>query len=179
MFKRHSLALLGSFCGLLIGCCEPEFTQSELPAEEDIGTQQAALGLAPCRHTPTGFPTDPTVDSLMVNNAEDMLWYSETPLPPEKQSEICISLEVAPSITWWKGITAINVNGEQLAHVETKDERKGPEVACFSTRRRDLPNLAIELAKAKFLGIPTGMYCAFDLSTRKGKQLTFYWEKDG
>jgi hypothetical protein len=81
-------------------------------------------------------------------------------------------------IRWWKGLRLITTDGLLVGVSETQDN-----VHTGATILLDVANLAdkkLELWKAKFLGVHTGMY-DLDLSVLSGfggKRFTFLWLKD-
>lgn len=100
------------------------------------------------------------------------------------QSEACppdrvrLTIELNGGITWWKGLHLFDrATGAERVLGETQDSQgaKGSEISLVELKTNDLV-----LAKAKFAGIHTHMYCLQDADRvlRGGTAYTFRWIKD-
>jgi hypothetical protein len=88
--------------------------------------------------------------------------------------EVEIVFKSAANVQWWKEVKAFNNQAQELGWLQTQDFAHGPasmRVAALST------NLLV-FSKGKLLGVHTGMYQVSDLSSKKGKRLTFEWRSD-
>jgi hypothetical protein len=129
--------------------------------------------------------------ATLVDNGEDRILVKQTSDPDLRfQSKIRINLETASTITWWKGLTATysqfvqyGSNDIVVASTSTQDATHNASTTFDLVKRDFSANgtsdyyYGLQLSKAKFLGIHTGMYC-LNLVGKVTSTLTFRWEKD-
>jgi hypothetical protein len=85
---------------------------------------------------------------------------------------IRIGLQLAPGITWWKGIQL-----DEIVVVQCQDSQN---YAVSQVGYEVFKNRHLNLWKAKFLGAHTPMYTVTDAATvmKPGSQYIFKWLKD-
>ncbi len=100
----------------------------------------------------------------------------QVPIGPDS---VEFALEVAPTITWWKGLKIYDRQGEMISLLATQDDDKGPKASGPMTSDRFGPRIEIEFLKAKAFGVHTGVgRVPLQLSDVLGFRTTFYWESD-
>jgi len=86
-------------------------------------------------------------------------------------------LELAPWITWWKGLQVVNDSGQQIGMVECQDSNKKSDViSCYAEDLEAGGKLI--LWKGKMLGIHTAMYEIANLEHVTGKRVRLRWSSD-
>jgi hypothetical protein len=96
--------------------------------------------------------------------------------PGDAPDEYAFTLELGPGITWWKGLIAVNDDGEQTQVAEVQD---GNNSADLLLTQEDIDDGAtLELWKGKAFNVHTHMYTLTDLSKAKGKHVTLTWKQD-
>ena len=97
---------------------------------------------------------------------------------PDEIEFVLASRNDSDPVRWWKGLRLVTTGGIQIGMSETQDDQhKGP---AMSLNVADIDDKKIELWKAKFLGVHTGMY-DLDLSLLAGfggRRFTFLWLQD-
>lgn len=89
-------------------------------------------------------------------------------------NSIKISLELAAHKSWWKGIQALDDNGDVIAEIGVDGRAPFNEMTVSATSTRYLV-----FGKAKLFGVHTWMYrLATENLHFEGKQLNFAWEAD-
>jgi hypothetical protein len=89
------------------------------------------------------------------------------------------ALEVAPAITWWKGLKIYDRQGGMISLLATQDDDKGPKASGPLAVDRFGTRIEIEFLKAKLLGTHTEVgRVPFQLSDLRGFRTTFYWQND-
>lgn len=104
----------------------------------------------------------------------DMIWLEDRPLDEGEAIEIVFKL--GGGVTWWKEVKAVGHDNRPIPNkrIERSGSRRGP--VSFRVRATDVQ--CFVFSKAKFLGIRTAMYSVGAPGQKKGRQLTFSWNKD-
>jgi hypothetical protein len=98
---------------------------------------------------------------------------------PIGSDSVEFALEVAPAITWWKGLKIYDRQGDMISLLATQDGDKGPKSSGPLTSARFGPQIEIEFLKAKAFGAHTGVgRMPFSLADVRGFRTIFYWESD-
>lgn len=84
----------------------------------------------------------------------DVIIARQTPLSDPNALEI--GLEIAPHLTWWKGIDVLDDNGAVITSLQVEGSRKSASVSLDPALIERVGSL--QFLKAKAFGIHTGMY---------------------
>ena len=94
----------------------------------------------------------------------------------DARDEYAFTLELGPGITWWKGLIAVNDDGEQTQLAEVQDDNNSADLLLTQDDIDD--GATLELWKAKAFGAHTHVYTLTELSKAKGKHVTLTWKQD-
>jgi hypothetical protein len=102
----------------------------------------------------------------------DMIWLTERATADPNSLEIVFKL--GDRVSWWKEVKAIDQAGRTMNRIARDGRHRGP--LSFTLPAAEVKNLVF--SKAKFLGWHTEMYRVGNPDQKKGRQLTFSWDKD-
>lgn len=89
---------------------------------------------------------------------------------------VAFTLTTAPRVTWQKRIRFFGAQGETFLRTQDSIHTAGP--ASYSINSFDTGGLRIELQKAMFGGMLTGVYELNNVKRWKGRTLHFEWLED-
>ena len=88
-------------------------------------------------------------------------------------------LELAPHISWWKGLQVIDNNDQDMGLVEIEGGG-GTSSQVLSLRTSDIQvGAKLVLLEGQMFGIHTPMYILADLEQHQDELVTFRWSADG
>lgn len=164
-------AVLSAVTGLVVAIDQLDLF-SAAPSSEVEATVEAP----PAEAQVTAQAPPPLMGRTFKVDGSDGIIVRQVPIGPDS---VEFALEVAPTITWWKGLKIYDQQGDMISLLATQDGDKGPKSSGPLALARFGPNIEIEFLKAKAFGAHTGVgRMPFSLSDVRGFRTTFYWESD-
>jgi hypothetical protein len=164
-------AVLSAVTGLLVAIDQLDLF-SVAPSSESEATAEAP----PAGIEVTAQVPPPLAGSTFKVDGNDGIIVRQVPIGP---NSVEFALEVAPTITWWKGLKIYDRQDDMISLLATQDDDKGPKASGPLPLDHFGPHIEIEFLKAKGFGVHTGVgRVPFALSDLRGFRTTFYWESD-
>lgn len=164
-------AVLSAVTGLIVAIDQLDLfsaapsSETEAKAEGPLAEDEVTAQVSP-----------PLTGRTFKVDGNDGIIVRQVPIGPNSVEFV---LEVAPTITWWKGLKIYDRQGDMISLLATQDDDKGPKASGPLDLDRFGPRIEIEFLKAKAFGVHTGVgRVSYPLSDVRGFRTTFYWESD-